>query len=209
MRPVSSPRLSSSSAALSTATPSSFLFNLFSPLTPSSVRLVHCFISAPGPSSLPPALELPAALPSQQRLWPLPLLASPPPSGRGASGLQESPGKMREERRLQAAWRNPGGAGKPALPPPPLLPSSRLVPGGARIAGLRAGVGCHFVIFLPKERSVGEGVGEKHKRPRQLGNSSVGCGVSVPLTQRPACPRSSSSARGQGDRWGEREVAHR
>lgn len=174
MRPVSSPRLSSS-AALSTVTPSSFLFNLFSPLTPSSVRLVHCFISAPGPSSLPPALELPAALPSQQRLRPLPLLASPPPSGRGASGLQESPGKMREERRLQSGVAKPGRrreAGSPTAAAAPVLAL------GSRRGPHRRTKGRRWMpLYFSSQRAVcGEGVGEKHKRPRQLGNSSVGCG---------------------------------
>lgn len=50
---VSSPRLSSSEAP-STVTPSSFLFNLFSPFTPPPCVWPPLFISAPGPSSLLP-----------------------------------------------------------------------------------------------------------------------------------------------------------
>lgn len=53
LRRVAFPRLSSP-AAPSTATPSSFPFNLFSPLNPACLRLAHCFLSARGPSSLPP-----------------------------------------------------------------------------------------------------------------------------------------------------------
>lgn len=157
---VFSPRLSSS-AAPSTVTLSSILFNLFSPLHPASVRLAHCFISARGPSSLPPPRapgrfaflgscsglsgsyrrrrrHLPAGLPASRNR----------PARCGRRGARKRRGRTRES--PGSRFSSASGCCQ--------LPSSCSALDRAHLAGLGAklrGVGCYF-IFPPKEWSVGK-----------------------------------------------------
>lgn len=184
MTPALASRLLSSflpSVVPSTVTPRLFCLVSSLPLTPASVRLVHCFISAPGPSSLPllwapgrsafPGRRVPAsqALPAAAAIWPW------------APGLQESPDKMREERRSQGARRNPRVAGKPALLRrlPVWVLTLPSWPGPPARTGDQAEKHQILLCYFSCQRVVcGEGVGE----PRQFRNSSVGEGVSVPLT---------------------------
>lgn len=170
------------------------------------MRLAHCFISAPGPSSLPPPRSpgrfafpsscsglsrssrrrrhLPAGLPASRNR---PARCSRTGSRKRRGGTWESPGSRlsSDGRRCQ-------------------LRSSRWAPGGARLAGLGAelrGVGCYFVIFPPKEWSVGKEWGET-QRPKQFRNSSVGCGVSVPLTIVTCLPEGEPQRAGPGRQIG-------
>lgn len=161
----------------------------------------------PAPSQISRPLCLP-----KQLLRPLPLLSPPPPSACGSPGLQESPGKMQQtgsRKRRGGTWESPGSRlssdGRRCQ-----LRSSRWAPGGARLAELGAelrGVGCYFVIFPPKEWSVGKEWGET-QRPRQFRNSSVGCGVSVPLTIVTCLPEGEPQRAGPGRQiGGERKIA--
>lgn len=125
---LSSPRLSS--AAPSTVTPS-FLFNLFSPLTPPPCVWPTVLSLRPDPPACP-LPDLPAALPSQAAAS-----ASPAPLAAAAICLRVSrpPGIARQDaadRLSQAAWRNLGVAGKPALLGWPPLPAPVLTLGSGR-----------------------------------------------------------------------------
>lgn len=144
------------------------------PSPPSSLGLVHCFISAPGPPACPrPGAPGRFAFPAAAPASPTPRVAAAiwprgfRPSGitrQDAGGEALASGVAKPGRRREA--RLSGGRRCQ-------LASSHSAPGWARIAGLRAepqGVGCHFVIFLPKEWSVGK---EWGRNTNDLGSSET------------------------------------
>lgn len=166
----------------STVTPS-FLFNIVSPLTPPPCVWPTVLSLRADPPACP-LPELRAALPSQAAAP-----ASPAPRAAAAiSGASRNRparcGRRGSRQRRGGTWEPPGSRlssdGRRCQ-----LRSSRSAPGGARLAGLGAelrGVGCYFVIFSSQKSGLwGKEWGDT-QRPRQLRNSSVGCGVSVPLT---------------------------